>query len=209
MNTWENPLVADLLDELLHEEKQEFSAIVSRLPSLFGVSEKATFLGYRSLGLDTRQTLEVMGLEDGYLDYWRNTDPMFLEWEAHHIQQLQGTLSVDLVKIGFLRNMALFIAKDASIIRKFLTNTEGLSKREYDYVKVARRHYTSADMLALEKALEPEKHREHVTINLTWGDNIQAIEGVEAPYQIGEYDDDSNPLPQRVQLPYPQETHPL
>ena len=199
-NLWENPLVADMLDEVLAESDQDFAAVASRLPSLFGISEKATFLCFRSLGLNVREVLAIMGLEPDYIEYWRNTDSLFIEWEAKHLRQLQNTLSVDLVKLGFTRNMSMFVAKDAYMIRKSLTDFDTLTKREYDYLMKIRAHYTPNDLLALEKALEPEKHRENTTIILSWGDSIQAIEGVQAPYQLIEGESNEHVNEERILL---------
>ena len=207
MNVMENPLVADLLDEFIHADDNGFQTIASRIPGLFGISEKASYLAFRSLGLSVRESLDILGLSEEYINYWANTDPEFLEWEAKHIITLQNSLSVDLIRLGFTRNAALFIAKDASIIRRSLTE-EGmstLSKREYDYLMKVRGHYTPADFLALEKALEPEKHRENVVIHLTWGGNMQTLEGVEVPYSIGE--SNGNEEFRRISLPDPQEVH--
>ena len=209
MNVMENPLVADLLDEFIHAEDNGFQTVSARIPALFGISEKASYLAFRSLGLSTRESLNMLGLDEEYLGYWANTDPEFLEWEAKHIITLQNSLSVDLIRLGFTRNAALFIAKDASIIRRSLTE-EGmatLSKREYDYLMKVRGHYTPADFLALEKALEPEKHRENVVIHLSWGSGMQVLEGVEVPYTIGESNGNEEHSPKRVSLPDPQEVY--
>ena len=207
MNVMENPLVADLLDEVIANSDGDFDLVLARIPSLFGISDKATYLAFRSLGLNTIQALGVMGLPEEYIDYWKNTDPNFLEWELRNLRALQSTLSIDITKLNFLRNMALFTAKDASIIRRSITDLNGLSKLEFDYLMKVRTHYTPADLLALEKALEPEKHRENVVISLSW-DNISVVEGVEVPYHIIEETNGNNSTgPKRIQLSDPQEAN--
>ena len=205
MSIWENKLLSDRLDDVLAED-DTFKVVCARLPSLFGISEKATYLGMRSLGFDPLQSLDVMGLPAEYLEYWNNTDPTFIQWEYDHLPELQNSLNKDIIRLGFMKNMAMFVAKDASIIRGGLTALDKLTKREYDYLLKIRGHYTPGDLLSLERALEPEKHQEHQTIVLTWGDAIAVSESMTEAKLIGEGNGDYTNQEGRVLL-HNQEEH--
>ena len=195
MNPWSNPEVADVLDEILHNPENDFETVKARIPSLWGTSLKATYLALRSLGLTPQQALEGMDYSEDLLNHWKETDPKFIDWERANIRSLQTTLSADLVRIGFMKNMALLVSKDTQIIMKsMLLGNEMLSKRDFDYLMKVRGHYTTADLLSLDKVLHPGKHNEEIKIVLNWGDQQEVIEGVQAPYQIEEanpndYDD--------------------
>lgn len=187
MEIWENPEIADQLDQYLANPEDTDTAL-AMVPTLFGVSDKATYLGFRALGLKPSQALETMGLDEEYLDYWRDTDPAFLNWELTNLRRLQKESASEIIRLGFLKNMALFVAKDATLIRKALLDMDALSKREFSYLLKVRGHYTPGDLFSLEKALNPGAHQDNLTINLSWGSNMESpqevIEGVQAPYLI-------------------------
>ena len=61
--------------------------------------------------------------------------------------------------------------KDLNVIAKGLGDLEQLSPREYDYFRNIRRLYTPDQLLALEKAISPERHKGEVNINLSWGNS--------------------------------------
>lgn len=171
-----DPRVYDQLDLYL-ADKNNVDEVMAQIPTLFGISVKASFLGFRALGLTAKQALEVLELDEEYLDYWRESEPYFLEFEATHLHRIQRECSAEIIRMGFLRNMALLVAKDAQIIRTGMVNLDYLSKREFDYFTKVRNHYTPGDLYNLEKALSPEKHQQNMTINLTWGNTIsQTIE---------------------------------
>lgn len=182
MNPWENPVVADKLDEYLALPGDNDEAL-SMIPSLFGISEKATYLSYRALGLTPVQALQIMDSTELQLEIWKETDPNFLEFESKNINRLQREISAEIIRLGFIKNMALFVAKDATILHKSLGDLNGLTKREYDYLMKIRTHYTPGDLFNLEKALNPAKYKENVVISLSWGQDQQIIEGVQTEYK--------------------------
>lgn len=199
MNPMAQPIVADLLDTIIHDPDADFDLVKSRIPSLFGISDKATYLAYRSMGLKAGQALQAMGYMDTeLLDMWREEDPKFLEWESRHIRDLQNTLASDMIKMGFMRNMAMLVAQDANVITKAAIGFDLLSKKEYDYFMAVRKHYSAGDLLALDKVLHPGDHRPEINITLSWGDQ-EVIEGVQAQYQIeGQDPDDYVSEPNRI-----------
>lgn len=191
MNPWEQPRTADMMDRFLNENEPVEEALAI-IPSLFGVSDKATYLAYRALGFNTAQSLQIMELDEEYLDIWRSETPQFGEFEFKHLPRLQTETAAELIRLGFLKNMAMFVAKDAVLIRKSLTDFDFLSKREFDYLMKIRTHYTPGDMYNLDKALNPTKHQDHIQINLSWGANQAVeIEGVQAPYRLIEEGDNN------------------
>ena len=206
MNIWEQPQVADQLDQYL-SNPDDMDTTLSMVPSLFGISDKATYLGFRSLGLTAQQSLEVMGLPEDYLEIWTE-DPYFFDFEYKNLGRLQKHASTEIIRLGFLKNMALFVAKDAKIIRESLTRgLDALSQREFKYLVSVRSHYTPSDMYSLEKALNPEAHKDNVVINLSWGVGMETppelIEGVEAQYKLlegGHDDTERESTTQRIPL---------
>ena len=200
MDIWELPEVADQLDQYLSNPEDTDTAL-AMIPSLFGTSDKATYLGFRALGLKPAQALEVMGLDEEYISYWRDTDPEFLDWEKVNLPRLQREASTEIIRLGFLKNMALFVAKDATIIRKSLLDMDALSKRDFQYLLKVRGHYTPGDLYSLEKALNPDSHQENLNIHLSWGSGMETppevIEGVVSPYQLMEGNHDTD---QRIPL---------
>ena len=200
METWSQALVANKLDDIVYEEDSDLNRALALIPSQFGISPKATYLGYRSLGLTPQQALQIQELDEDTLYKWRRDDPELFIFEAKYLRELQRKLSVHLLRIGFLRNMTLFIAKDAVILNKAMMSMDELSDREMRYLIKVRSHYTPADLLALEKAIDPEAHQEKVTINLTWGETQEIIEGVQSEYLLdrgkeNDYDNGNQGVP--------------
>lgn len=204
MTPWETPRTADMMDKFLADDSAIEDAL-GLIPSMFGVSDKATYLGYRSLGFNPKQCLQIMELDEDELDYW-NQDKGFQEVEKRFLNQMQTEISAELIRLGFLKNMAMFVAKDAGLIRKSLLDMDMLSKREYDYLMKVRTHYTPGDLLSLEKALNPDKQQGDLVINLQWGPH-QALEGASTPYQLIEGEksngNDADSY-ERIPLSYPE-----
>lgn len=185
------PIVADLFDEILNSTDGDFDLVKARIPSLFGVSDKATYLAYRSLGLKPSQAIQAMEYGEDLLDEWAVSDPEFLKWEAANIGRLQNTLSTDIVTLGFMRNMAAFTAMDSIIIRKAIISQDLLTKDEKAYLLKVRGHYTAGDLLALEKVLNPGLHQDQINVTLSFG-NEHMIEGVQSKYIVNAEVQDDN-----------------
>lgn len=187
MDIWEQEQVADHFDVILHTET-DMDVVLSKIPSLFGSSLKATYLAFRSMGLNVQQALDMLGEEELTLTFWQVSDPEFLQFEKENLHKLQAEIGPELIRLGFLRNMAMFVAKDAGILRR-AGNLNEMTKREFDYLMKVRGHYTPSDLLAMEKAVNPEYGEEKVVINLTWATGTgareaQVIEGVAQPQKL-------------------------
>ena len=170
--------VLDTLDEILDSDDMDVETAVSRIPSMFGSSLKATYFGLRSLGLNPTQVAKALNMEEGTIQHWKNTDKNFIEFEQQALPLLQKNSGIQIVRLAFLRNMTMFIMKDAHIIGKSLEEgPESLTDREFKYLLQLRKHYTPSDLLAIEKAVNPEAHNGKVEINLTWGNGNTIIDG--------------------------------
>lgn len=185
--------VTDSFDEMVRSsqeglESPDFRAVLSRIPALFGTSEKATYLALRALGLPSVDACGVLRIKHHTILTWCKNDEFFAEIENNRIIELQRHLGPDLARISFLKNAVLLYAQDGKLIKRLLeVGLDGLSDREYTYLTKVRSQYTPAQILDLEKAVNPERHQEKITVQLTWGDAAQIIEATEATYkELGE-----------------------
>ena len=161
----------------------EETTLLARIPLLSGSSKKAAYLAFRSCGFTINQSVQLAKCTRGNLNYWRKTDPTFKKFEETQLERLQKTVGNEVVKFEFMRNFRMLLNFDAQLISKAMVNvnigdakTEGLSPREFELFKLLRKFYTPADMLALEKILNPEKHKEGsgpVNIVLSWGGRLE------------------------------------
>lgn len=171
VSIWERSELVDPLDEIIKKgdsKEGNYDLVMAQIPGLFGDSEKATYLGFRALGFRKGQVLELMGLGDMDYDKWVAETPELEDFEYHRIGQLQSHINADIIKLQFMRNMTLFLFQDSRIVGKSLTDFNELTNREYNYLRSIRRFYSNSDLLSLQKALEPEKHRNN-TLVLSFG----------------------------------------
>lgn len=192
LSIWDQPETRDRFDVMLAEsaERGNYDVIVAQIPALFGDSEKATYLGFRGLGLRPKQVLEVMGLPEDQLEVWYSEWPEMKEFELKHLWDLQRKINADIVRLQFMRNMTMFLLKDSLIIRQGMMDINNLSQREYNYFRTARRFYDMSQLLALEKAIAPEKHRPN-SLTLNFGVNqVQVIENDDGGIEVVNEDGD-------------------
>ncbi len=173
VNIWDSPEVVDALDMVI-SQATDMDLVMAQIPGLFGESQKATYLGFRAIGLTKGQAMEVLGLSEEDFTVWKTETPEFEEFEYKCLHELQSKIGADIIRLGFLRNMTMFMFKDQMVIKKGLMNMEEMSGREYNYMRAVRRHYTNHDLLALEKAIAPEKHRDN-TLTLSFGNSAFEI----------------------------------
>ena len=180
---WEES--ADVLDMILQGET-DHDKVLAKIPGLFGLSGKATFLAYRAMGLNVEDTLVVMELDEDQLEYWRKSDEEFLQFEGSNLNRLQSTLGPELIRISFMRNMAMFVSQDSKILRKSLVyGLDSLDKREFDYTMKVRGSYTPGDLVAMNRAMGEDIGDAKVVINLTWGPGQQqSLEHIDGEYKL-------------------------
>ncbi|KKM05211.1 hypothetical protein LCGC14_1756430 [marine sediment metagenome] len=159
-------------DALLEIDDTGEQALLARIPLQSGSSKKALYLSYRATGFPVRQACALTEIDLPKLHKWRKQDPQFKKFEDEQLDFLQQNVAGDVIRLEFLRNFRMILKKDMRVIRKALFEPDELSDHEEKYFFLIRKHYTANDLLSLEKAVAPEKHRELVNINLTWGQGI-------------------------------------
>lgn len=193
LTIWQNEAAAGALEELI-ESGSKLDLVFAQIPALFGSDDKATYLGFRAIGLTPAQAMDVLGHDLEVLEEWQANSPAFVQFEADHLWELQSRVSADIVRLGFLRNMTMFMFKDQQMIRKSLTDFEGMTKREHDYTKSIRRFYSTHDLLALQKAVQPEKHRNNTLVLSFGGQGYEIVDGdPDSMMTIGEDNGSSDP----------------
>lgn len=176
MTIWQDAKAVDTLESII-ESGERLDLVLAQIPALFGTDDKATYLGFRAVGLTPAQAMDVLGYDMQVLEEWQADSPAFLQFEADHLWELQSRVGADIVRMGFLRNMTMFMFKDQQTIRKLLTDQEGMSEREFTYAKSIRRLYSTHDLLALQKAVQPEKHRNNTLVLSFGGQGYEIIDG--------------------------------
>ena len=166
-----------LLDELDIEIDDELpsdeTTLLARIPLLAGSNKKAAYLAYRSTGFTPTQSCQLAEITLTTVHRWRKQDLEFAKFEREELQRLQDSVGNDVIRYEFLRNMRMLLKVDMRLITKGITNLEGMSPREFEIFKALRKFYTPQDLLALEKVLHPEKHKDGpLTIKLSWGSRI-------------------------------------
>lgn len=171
MTIWDRQELADPLDAIIGPDtdlsnKAALDLILSQIPSLFamGDSLKATYLGFRSVGLTPTQALRVLEEPLSTLNKWKEECPELIEFEYKYLPDLQRKVGQEIIRNQFMRNMTMFMFRDSQTISKSFNDMEDLSNREFKYLVAIRRFYSNHDFLNLNKALEPEKHRNNVVV---------------------------------------------
>jgi hypothetical protein len=119
-----------------------------------------------------------MQLPSDQLEIWYDDFPEMREFEKNYLWDLQRKINADIVRLQFMRNMVMFLMKDSLIIKQGMINSEGMSQRDFEYFKTVRRFYDTGQLLNLEKAIAPEKHRSNSLV-LNFGPNQVMVVGNE------------------------------
>lgn len=130
-------------------------ALFSRIPFL-SHPRKMSYLSFRACGFMVKESCDLAGISLRTLFHWRNSDPEFLAFETTRLRELQDRMADDVIRFEFLRNMRLVLKKDFRILWKGLYAPNQMSKQEWAYLMKIRSHYTTQDLLALQRALMPE-----------------------------------------------------
>ncbi len=165
---------AEIDQPLLPDDAHE-DALLSRIPFMVGDSKKADYLSYRATGFSVSVACQLAEVERTTVNKWRKTDKAFKSFEETRLEELQKSTSADVLRLEFLRNMRMIMKKDFEVIGQALFEQSEMTDREWAYFKQIRRHYTPNDMLALEKTLSPENHRDTLEITLSWGSTDDSV----------------------------------
>ena len=162
------PLARPEEDDIAADDVE--SILQAKLP-LINNPRKASYLSFRATGFKVREACHLAEVNLHTVLRWRREDPDFAAWENKALGFLQREMADDILRAEFMRNMKLALRRDFRVLYKSVYNLEGLSEREFTYLKLVRRHYTPSDLLALERALAPDVQSEggggvHVTVNV-------------------------------------------
>ena len=172
----------------------EFDTALAQIPVFGTDSRKEQYITYRSVGFNVTESLEMAKVKRTTLLEWRKRDKEFKSYESDTLPVLQSTVAKNILRLQFQRNFFQIMEKDMEILQLARDDIHNLSDRQWTWLKNLRGHYTPSDMLALEKALEPERHKDKITFNLVWDTQQPRIEAgptVDSPAVITIDDDDS------------------
>ncbi len=144
---------------------------------------KASYLTYRSAGFSVRESCMLAEVSFATIKKWRREDEEFRQWEGERLDWLRRNISSDLMQMEFMRNFRLALRRDFKLLFKGNYDLAGMTEREYDLLKSIRKHYTPQDLLAIQKAMEPDPdvlppggYRKSVTVTVEG----REVEGEEA-----------------------------
>lgn len=163
--------------EILADDVEE--ALRARLP-LITNPRKANYLANRACGFSVREACNLSGVNQGTVMKWRREDQDFAQWESKSLTFLQHELVDDILRAEFLRNMRLALNRDFKVLYKAVYNFAGLDNREFDYLKLIRKHYTPSDLLALERAMQPDEGRASGGVSVTVNVSGQQVDSEDA-----------------------------
>ncbi|KKN39735.1 hypothetical protein LCGC14_0740490 [marine sediment metagenome] len=160
-------------------------SLMSRIPLMMGDNKKMAYLSFRATGFPVHQAADLAEVKIETVRGWRKRDKQFRDIEVNRLAELQSTVARDVIRSEFMRNMRLLTLIDAKVInramilRKHDMMLEGLSSREYEWMKSVRKHYDPSAFAQLEKALDPEAGADklEITIKLGWGEEGEIVEG--------------------------------
>lgn len=157
------PQATDNLDRYI-DRNDDLDLALSMIPTQFGSSEKATYLGFRAVGLTSSQALKCLHLTAADHERWMAETPNLAKYENELLPELQARCPQEIIRLGFMRNMAKFILLDGRAIDQAHNDMAAMSDNEFAYLKTARRHYTAKQFLDLERAVHPEKHQSQTLV---------------------------------------------
>lgn len=142
--------------------------LMARIPLLSGSVNKVHYLGWRACGFHVREAAKLSDVTEATVRRWRKEDPDFADWESKKLRELQNSISQDLLRIDFMRNMKMAMSRDSQVLYKAAIDLHALTEREYDYLKKIRGYYTPAGLIELDRAMAPEaEDSSGVTAKLT------------------------------------------
>jgi len=135
---------------------------------------KASYLSYRASGFSVREACMLASISFAAVKKWRREDPDFRKWESGDgLAWLQNNLAHDLFQMEFMRNFRMALRLDFKLLYKANYNLGGMTDRETSLLKAIRKQYSPQDLIALQKALEPDAdhlppgaYRESVTVTV-------------------------------------------
>ncbi len=145
----------------------------ARIP-LSNNPRKASYLSYRAGGFSVRESCALVPVTHGTVKAWRRDDEEFRGWESgERLAWLQSNVAHDLIQMEFMRNFRLCLRLDKKVLYRAALSLDLLTDREMEVLKVIRKHYTPSDIMAVQRALQPEpdqmppgSYRETLTVTV-------------------------------------------
>ena len=139
------------------EEAPESEAmLMARIPLLSGSVNKVHYLSWRAMGFSIRESCQLSDVTEATVRRWRKEDEDFADWEGQRLRELQKSISQDILRFDFMRNMRMAMSRDSQILFKAACDLTSLTEREYDYLKKIRGYYTPSALIELDRATAPE-----------------------------------------------------
>jgi hypothetical protein len=132
------------------------SLLMARIPLLSGSVNKVHYLSWRAMGFEVREACQLSDIKEATVRRWRVEDEDFAEWEGTKLRELQKSISQDILRFDFMRNMRMAMSRDSQILFKAACDLHELTEREYDYLKKIRGYYTPSALIELDRATAPE-----------------------------------------------------
>ena len=128
----------------------------ARIP-LSNNPRKASYLSYRAAGFKVREACTLAEVQFRTVQKWRRDDEEFRNWESgEKLAWLQHNVASDLISMEFMRNFRLCLRLDKKVLLKASLSLSLLSDREMEVLKLVRKHYTPQDIIAVDKAMQPD-----------------------------------------------------
>ncbi|KKM27389.1 hypothetical protein LCGC14_1575230 [marine sediment metagenome] len=148
----------------------------SRLPMLQadgGDGKRADYLSKRVCNFSMRESCKLANVSEKSVRRWREADPNFLHLDTEGITDLRKKLGNELIDMEYTRNFHLVLQKDFKVLYKDAIGST-LTEDETAYLlKVIRKHYTPQDIIAVDKAMQPDgdamppgSYRETLTVTV-------------------------------------------
>lgn len=159
----------DYFDKLI-ERGDNLDLVMGQIPSMFGSSEKATYLGFRAVGLSHKDALEMLKRDETDYAIWLAQTPQLAEFVNGKLLEMQDKIGLRITRLSFLRNLTYYMILDSHEVQYANKNgIDAMSEGRQQYLKTARRNYTPKNLLDMEKALDPEKHQQAINITIDSG----------------------------------------
>src|SRR3990172_1523115 len=100
----------------------------ARLPAM-GNTNKATYLSFRGCGFSVRESCKLADVSQATVNKWRREDEEFAALEGPRLSLLQQSLSRDILRMEFMRNLRLALRRDFRLMYKAAFAFNALSDR--------------------------------------------------------------------------------
>lgn len=127
--------------------------VLNQLPD-FDSPQKAEYLEYVICGAKPAEAASMVGVRLGTVTSWQARDSLFHRYSVKLLPELRRTLSNDLIRAHFTRNMLMALKIDQTVLTTAKKHPESLTEEQWGYLKSVRRLYSAESMAAMARATE-------------------------------------------------------